>query len=411
MKTIHCVLAFTLGFAQLALAERRGVIDDPEGSVNVRADKSAGAPVIATVETGEPFTFESEEDLEWSKVTLASGKSGWMPLNRIRLYFSEADLPTLEEDPAGPSEIDDAARAQGFDYAAGTRRAARGDTKALEKFFTVANDADGAAAESVAGVPAAVYHLLGDEKFAKFLAAQPLGYQQMVRNVIARDDLLPSASLYLRRHFPETTKILFRRELVDWSSPNQRYAIRKIFSNEFDLSASKVVRAELIDKKTGQVLCDLTPDDIGTGADREGEVLWSPDSKRFAYLSSDLTLPPGNLFSTPRPAPQRKQTVVYQVSGESFARVGLPLGEVPGRETDAELEGAILGHEYIEPIRWEKPAVLVLERHEYYEKLKPTTIDNVTFESIHPFDRWYQITATIGPDGKATLVWKPKTIE
>jgi hypothetical protein len=50
------------------------------------------------------------------------------------------------------------------------------------------------------------------------------------------------------------------------------------------------------------------------------------------------------------------------------------LSEVPGRDSDAEIEGAILDHEYTGPIRWEKPTVLILERHEYYEKLKPTAI-------------------------------------
>ena len=101
--------------------------------------------------------------------------------------------------------------------------------------------------------------------------------------------------------------------------------------------------------------------------------LWSSDSKRVACLSSDLTEQRGNLFSTPRPAPLKKQTAVYQLSGEIFARVELPLGEVPGRESDTELERAILGHEYTEPIRWQKPNVLVLERHEYYRKIKPTS--------------------------------------
>jgi hypothetical protein len=109
------------------------------------------------------------------------------------------------------------------------------------------------------------------------------------------------------------------------------------------------------------------------------------------------------LFSTPRPAPLKKQTAVYQLSGDSFTRVELPLTEVPGRDSDTELERAILGHEYTEPIRWQKPNVL--ERHEYYETLKPTEIDNVKFESIRGFDWLYQITATIHPDGKATLVW------
>jgi len=42
----------------------------------------------------------------------------------------------------------------------------------------------------------------------------------------------------------------------------------------------------------------------------------------------------------------------------------------------------------------------------YYEKLKPTAIGDVKFESIHGLGRLYQITATIDPDGKATLVWK-----
>jgi hypothetical protein len=112
------------------------------------------------------------------------------------------------------------------------------------------------------------------------------------------------------------------------------------------------------------------------------------------------------LFSTPRPAPLKKQTAVYQVSGDAFARVDLPLSEVPGRESDTELERAILGHEYTEPIRWQKPNVLVLERHEYYEKLGPTEVEGIKFESIHTLSRWYQITATIAPDGKATVDWK-----
>ncbi len=278
--------------------------------------------------------------------------------------------------------------------------------KALKQFFSIAHDADGAAAESIAGMPTVVYHLLGDEKFATFLAAQPLPYRMMVRNMIVSDGFTPHASEYLRRYFPLTAKVLFQREMVGWFSPNDLYAIRKIFSDELELRGSKVERAELIEKKTGRVLCDLTPEDIGTGAQREGEALWSPDSKRVACLSSDLTEQKGNLFSTPRPAPLRKQTAVYQLSGESFARVDLSLGEVPDRDNDTELDHAILGHEYTEPVRWQKPSVLVLQRHEYYRKMMPTKVDNLTFDSIHDLARLYQITAAIDPNGKATVVWK-----
>jgi hypothetical protein len=323
-----------------------------------------------------------------------------------RLHFTEKDLPSREKDPAGPSEIEQFARGRGFNYAADTRRAARGDTKALKQFFSIAHDADGAAAESIAGVPTVVYHLLGDEKFAKFLLAQPLPYRMMVRNMIVGGGYTPKASEYLSRYFPQTAKLLFQREMVDWSSPNDLYAIRKVFNDELELRGSKVVRAELIEKKSGRVLCDLTSDDIGTGAEREGEALWSPDSKRVACLSSDLTEQKGNLFSTPRPAPLKKQTAVYQLSGESFTRVDLPLSNVPGRDKDTELDGAILGHEYTEPIRWQKPDVLLLERHEYYEKLKPMTLDKETFQTIGTLSRWYLITAAIDAGGKAQLKWK-----
>jgi hypothetical protein len=320
--------------------------------------------------------------------------------------FTEEDLPSLEKDPAGPSEIDEFAAARGFRYARDTRRAARGDLKALKKFFEIAHDADGAARESIEGVPTTVYHLLGDEKFAKFLAAQSVSYRMMVRNLILGDGLVPSENLQFSRDFPESSRLLFPQELVGWSSPNDLYAIRKVFSSQFELSGSRVERAELIEKKSGRVLCDLTKDDIGRGAQREGEVLWSPDSKRVACLSIDLPNQPGHLFSEPRPPLQRKQTAVYQLAGDSFTRVELSLGKAPDQENDAELKGAVPGHVYTEPVRWSKPNVLFLERHEYYGVKKPMTIAGQTFDTIGDLERWYQITATIDPNSKGTAVWK-----
>ena len=328
--------------------------------------------------------------------------------NEGRRHFSADDLPSIEPDPAGPSEIEEFARTRGFRYARDTRRAARGDRKALHKFFEIANAADGAAAESIGGVPTVVYHLLGDEKFAQFLAAEPLPFRMLVRNRILSDGLPSPAGGYLSRYFPLSTAVLFRREMIDWPSPNDLYAIRKVFSSELELAGSKVTRAELIEKKSGRVLCDLTPDDIGSGAQREGEALWSPDSERVACLSSDLSVEQGNLFSTPRPAPLRKQTALYQLAGNKFIRIGLSLGKGPGRANDPELKGTILGHAYTEPVRWAKANVLVLTCHEYYRKMMPTKLGNLTFDSIHDLSRSYQITVTIDPDGKATSVWKSR---
>ena len=50
----------------------------------------------------------------------------------------------------------------------------------------------------------------------------------------------------------------FRREIVDFPSPDERYAIAESASDEFALAGAKIVRAELIEQKTGRVLCDLT---------------------------------------------------------------------------------------------------------------------------------------------------------
>ncbi len=318
--------------------------------------------------------------------------------------FTEADLPSLEKDPAGTSEIDELAQRYGFNYARDTRRAARGDFKALRKFFKVAENVDGAAAESFDGVTTIVCHLLGDEKFAKFLAAQPAPYRMKVRNLVLADGMVPVERGKFQEEFPQSAPLLFPREMVAWASPNDRYAIRKVFNDGFELNGSKVVRAEIIEQKTGRVLCDLTADDIGTGAQREGDALWSPDSKRVACLSIDLPAQPGHLFSTPRPPLQRKQTTVYQLAGDSFVRVDLPLGQAPGHENDPELKRAAAGHVYTEPVKWRKSNVLVLQRHEYYSVMKP--IENSTIESIHDLGRLYQITATINPDGKGIAVWK-----
>jgi hypothetical protein len=400
------MFACALVFAQGVSAHNRAVINDPDGNVNVRAGSSAEAAIVAKVRSGETFTFECDDAAEWCKVRLSSGKRGWMHRSRIRWHYTEKDLPKTPK-KSDESEIDEFARRRGFDYATVTRRAARGDAKALRQFFELSRDVDGAAAESHTGVPMMVYHILGDQKFAEFLAAQPIAFRLLVRQEIPTDWPMIPGDNYLRRHFPETTKVLFRREIVDWPSPDERFAIRKVFSDEFALRGSKVVRAEVIEKASGKVLADLTQGDIGTGGEREGDILWSPDSRRFAMLSSDLP-EQGNFFENPPPTPQRKQTVVYELSGESFVRVDLPLNEVPGRASDTEVAGAILGHEHVEPLRWEKPDVLVLQRHEYYQTLRPMTLEGKTFETVHSFDRLYEITATFAGDGTGSLAWNKR---
>lgn len=347
----------------------RGVIDDPSGYVNVLADKQPDAAVIAKVKTGDPVSFECKVGGKWCRVTLRSGKSGWVPSNRIKLYFTIKDLRK-------GSDLGEANRKL-------ARRAARGDYDALRKFLSL--HLDGAGGEEADAAFGEIVHILGDDAFADFLRGPP------PTQVFFNDDITyPFENLeYLHRHFPKTWKALFPREIVKWPSPDGRYAIHKLFSEEDDNGETKVVRAELIEKATGKALIDLTASDIGKGGwNRDGDVLWAPDSKRFAYVSSDLTpMRAGGL---------KKQTAVFQLTGQAFSKVELPLAEKSGAESDAKLSGATLIHDFVEPVDWLTPTVLKIRRHDYYQ-----TKDESGSRSDSV--RVYDITANIGADGKAAI--------
>jgi hypothetical protein len=271
------------------------------------------------------------------------------------------------------------------------RNAAKGDPDALKRFFGI-TDTDGAAAEEHSAVFAAVFHLVGDNKFAAFLAKQPLAYQLEVRKLFYQHPITyPFETIeYLRRHFPKTTKILFRREIADWPSPDGRYAIRKTVSDEFNLEDAKIERAELIEKQTGKVVADLTQDDRGSGIDREGKVLWAPDSKRFAYYSKNAT---------------EGRTAAYQRNEESgaFQRIELPIEQMPGADRDPELKDAKRGHSFAEPTNWSDPTTLLVERHDYFQVTRPP------YNSIHGIGRLYHITLAINEDSTATI--KAITVE
>ena len=88
-----------------------GVIDDPDGYVNVRSRKDAESPIVAKVKKGERFTFQRNEYDKWCSVKLTSGKTGWMDAQRILLFFTEDDLPPKsdkeDEDRRGSAQARD----------------------------------------------------------------------------------------------------------------------------------------------------------------------------------------------------------------------------------------------------------------------------------------------------------------
>lgn len=390
------------------------VISDPDGYTNVR---DYDGKVIAKVKKDERFIaakpWNQSGDSKWS-VCLKSGITGFMDKNRIHLLPDEP-LMKLNHDAskkewrkfqstrdAELGETASAAKGRGLDYYKVLMAASNGDKKALAQFFSLADSMDGAAAEGYFPDASAVFHLVGDKPFSNFVRGLPVADQVGVRGTVmgglSAEEFANGADVnYLQRYFPETTKLLFRGEIVDWTSPDGRYSIRKIFTDPLDLTDSKVSHAELIEKATGQTLCDLTNSDIGVDGTREGSVLWSPDSKRFAYVASDLSH--AGIFRKEAVPPQKTQTTVYQNSDKSFTKVDLPIDQPPGKENDPEIKGAVMGHEFVTPVRWTDANTLILERHDYYERLMPPS------GSIHGFARLYEITVSF-KDGTANASWK-----
>jgi hypothetical protein len=58
-----------------------------------------------------------------------------------------------------------------------------------------------------------------------------------------------------------------------------------------------------------------------------------------------------------------------------------------------------VGHEFVSPVRWADANTLILERHDYYEKL---TIPS----GKRSFVRLYEITVSFKDDGTANTSWK-----
>ena len=392
------------------------VINDPDGYTNVR---DYDGKVIAKVKAGERFVaakpWNRSDDPRWS-VCLKSGITGFIDKTRIHLLPDEP-LMKLNHDArkkewrklqslrnAELNETASQAKGRDLDYFKVLRAASNGDKKALAQFFSLAEFMDGAAAEGYFPDASAVFHLVGDKTFSNFVRGLPVADQVGVRGTVmgglSEEEFANGADVnYLQRYFPETTKLLFRGEIVDWTSPDGRYSIRKTFTDPLDLAESKVSHAELIEKATGQTLCDLTNADIGVGGAREGSVLWSPDSKRFAYVASDLSHA-GRLFSKTAVPPQKTQTTVYQNSDKSFTKIDLPLDQPPGKENDPEIKGAVMGHEFVTPVRWADANTLILERHDYYERLMPPS------GSIHGVARLYEVTVSFKDDGTPNTSWK-----
>ena len=130
-----------------------------------------------------------------------------------------------------------------------------------------------------------------------------------------------------------------------------------------------------------KVIKDLTAEDKGRWLYREGDVEWAPDSKGFLYFGEGPIKPEA-----------------YQLSGKSFVKIEVPsLDHMPLSGCDPKLGNAYPG---LEKIHWSKPGTLVCKKTCYYKSSDKSGTD-------HELRRTYEITMTIGLDGKLTTEEKP----
>lgn len=184
-----------------------GVINDPDGFTYVRVGDNQDSAIVAQVKAGEVFDFE-EGDVahpsEWRKVTLASGKKGYMHYSRIRFHATMADLA----DGQAGDEANLCARAKGLDYYPLARAAARGKKAAMQSYFGL--NCDSGDADIDGKICRSVIHLLGDEKLSKFLRGQSDEYLVNLRYRIESET--PNGqepAAYLKLVFPKASGILY----------------------------------------------------------------------------------------------------------------------------------------------------------------------------------------------------------
>jgi hypothetical protein len=110
-------------------------------------------------------------------------------------------------------EAGTAFKGRGLNYFKILTAASNGDLKAMARFFSVCGDMDAAAAEDCCGRGWELFHVIGDETFAKFPSGQPAKMQKWIAGIFSGGDTEPISKPkpYVKRYFPKSYSILFGR--------------------------------------------------------------------------------------------------------------------------------------------------------------------------------------------------------
>ena len=122
-------------------------------------------------------------------------------------------------------------------------------------------------------------------------------------------------------------------------SPDQKFAVLISCSSKPEdpnhIDSSLISAVKLVSLPSKKIVMDLQNYD-----DSAAHVIWSPDSNWLAFSSSS--------------GPRVTDTYVYHRSGDDF-------GEVKTENLQVDVKGDVR-NQYVTPLRWVKPAVLLLEQ-------------------------------------------------
>jgi len=164
---------------------------------------------------------------------------------------------------------------------------------------------------------------------------------------------------------------------IRYFSPDKKFAVRIAYDpsllpeNGEDIPPEAIRKLELTAIPSEEVVLDFSDEEGGL----EGKVVWSPDSKWFAYalkLGQRVT-----------------ETHVCHRSGDRFEKLKTEyLGVDPGGD---------VRNEYVKPLRWVKPGTLLLEQFSIFRG--------------GAGDARIQFTVRFDEDGKFHIITKKKIRE
>jgi hypothetical protein len=203
-----------------ALDECMATLKDAHGSVDVSCDED----IKATLKAGEHFLAVPASN-GWG-VYLKSGCNGFIekvelqllpnePL--MKLNYSQQKKLWQKWQSAPDAELGEAAssaKGRGLNYYKVLTAASNDDKKAMARFFSACEWMDGAAAEGCFVNGWELFHIVGDETFAKFLGGQSAKMREWIAGILSSGDTDPISKPkpYIKRYFPKSYKTLFGKD-------------------------------------------------------------------------------------------------------------------------------------------------------------------------------------------------------